>query len=530
MVYSSTGTAVGRATAVSVGVRQAVAARWCVKRRIGRSAVVLATTMASVLGTACTQSGSPTLEPHRIHGSEWDSTVLRVGGLAPELYLETGPDGLRTADDLRVTIAGVDTTTVAVDGASIDVRLTAALTIGSYDLDVRARGRSYHLVDALEVYRGAIDDGGQDAATTGDGAVDEGGVDGGAIAPRALAAGASHTCAVGTDSLLRCFGHNNRGQLGALGSVGESSAPLLVEGLGAVVAVDAGDEHTCAITSDGSLWCWGRGASGRLGLGDTDDRPMATRVGTAPWLAIATGATSSCGIQRDGSLWCWGSNVEGQLGLGTTGEQQHPERVGTGTRWASVSIGRRHACAIQTDGALWCWGFNAGGVLGDGSSMRRTSPVPIAATSTWTDVDCGESHTCAIRTDNTALCWGSGSEGRLGAGPTLGSTAPLAVSGTTRWLLSTVGDQHSCGLAIDGTAWCWGRNNRGALGLGDTANRDVPVMIAFATPWLVAEAGAEHTCAFNRDGALYCWGLNDFGQVGSATPSDVLSPTRVALP
>lgn len=44
--------------------------------------------------------------------------------------------------------------------------------------------------------------------------------------------------------------------------------------------VAAGAEHTAAITEDGSLYGWGWGRYGNLGLGDRNDRLVPEKVST----------------------------------------------------------------------------------------------------------------------------------------------------------------------------------------------------------------------------------------------------------
>src|SRR5690606_3601728 len=83
-----------------------------------------------------------------------------------------------------------------------------------------------------------------------------------------VAGGGGHSCAITDLGALRCWGSNERGQLGDGGASGlESREPVAVIGLnGAVVAVTAGYQHSCAVTEGGAVWCWGRGGLGQLGL------------------------------------------------------------------------------------------------------------------------------------------------------------------------------------------------------------------------------------------------------------------------
>ena len=73
---------------------------------------------------------------------------------------------------------------------------------------------------------------------------------------------------------------------------------------------------------------------------------------------IAVRHMHTCAVTTDNNLWCWGNNRYGQLGLGNTDDKTSPTQVTSLTDVASVSLGHRHTCAIKTDGTLWCWGYN----------------------------------------------------------------------------------------------------------------------------------------------------------------------------
>ncbi|MCH9664192.1 MAG: putative Ig domain-containing protein, partial [Gammaproteobacteria bacterium] len=106
--------------------------------------------------------------------------------------------------------------------------------------------------------------------------------------------------------------------------------------------VAVGASNACAINTVGELYCWGRGDSGRLGLGDTNDRAAPTRVGTATnWSQVNT-SNHTCAINTARELYCWGKGDIGQLGLSDTNDRNTPTRVGTATNWSQVNAGNRH--------------------------------------------------------------------------------------------------------------------------------------------------------------------------------------------
>lgn len=139
-----------------------------------------------------------------------------------------------------------------------------------------------------------------------------------------------------------------------------------------VTRVSAGAEHTCALVSDGSAWCWGINWTGQLGNGDVHssrDRPyrvVDTAFGGQPVIALSAGQNHTCAVIQGGTAWRWGADYWGVLG--DTDDSSHvslgnvtaaltpgPVDVAPGMPpLVDIVAGINHTCAIGDDGTAWC--------------------------------------------------------------------------------------------------------------------------------------------------------------------------------
>jgi alpha-tubulin suppressor-like RCC1 family protein len=292
--------------------------------------------------------------------------------------------------------------------------------------------------------------------------------------------------------------------------------------------VVAGDQHVCALTSDGSAYCWGYNGKGQLGDGTNTDRKVPTLVsGSTKFARLAAGRYFTCGLTSAGATWCWGDNSAGQLGNGATGaggdtaNKNAPVLVGGNIALQSIVTGQNHVCGLAAAGAAYCWGSYPSGQLGNASGADQTAPGRSAATLALKMLALGgDNHTCGlITTDGSAYCWGNNTFGQLGDGKksNAGQRDPSAVTGGLKFTTIALGRTHTCGLIADGSAYCWGSNAQGQLGDGTVDERLAPVKAAPALKFNSLTAGDSQTCGVTSDGAAYCWGNNAFGQLGSGT-------------
>lgn len=301
----------------------------------------------------------------------------------------------------------------------------------------------------------------------------------GLVQANVVAGGGTHTCAIVGDGTVRCWGDNARGQCD---NDTESSvrSPHTVVGISDAVSIGVGTQHTCVVRGSGSVECWGANDSGQLGRGTTTfGRNFRQRVnGLTQAIAVAAGQSHTCAVSRDGSVSCWGSNGSSQLGDGTVMERNAPVLVTDVDNAIGITAGERHTCALLDDGTVSCWGNNSAGQLGVGNTSASPSPLRVRDLDRVTHITSGPSsarHTCALRDDGGLWCWGANDHGQLGDGSTDTRLVPVLVA--TDVVSVSAGSASTCAAWRDGSIRCWGRNDQGQLGDGTLGPRSAPTPV-----------------------------------------------------
>ena len=326
------------------------------------------------------------------------------------------------------------------------------------------------------------------------------------------------------------------------------------------VSVSAGGNHTCALSKDFTVYCWGDNSSGQLGIGTTTNTTAPGRYvpglddGIDGSFPASSGSRHSCamgyGIGFSGYfVLCWADNSSGQLGDGTTTNSAYPSRVaraanGDVVDGIFVSPGGSHTCGFSGSRA-YCWGSNANGQLGDGTTINSATPVAVGGNLDFSvkvvgrttspavgdafdlskTLSAGADHTCGVTTAGAAYCWGSNASGQLGDGTTTSSALPVVVAGGMVFTMVSAGDRYACGITAARTAYCWGSNASGQLGNGTNTSSSVPVALSGGLALATVTAASNHACGLTTQGLAYCWGNNSSGQLGDGTTTSSPVPT-----
>jgi alpha-tubulin suppressor-like RCC1 family protein len=354
-----------------------------------------------------------------------------------------------------------------------------------------------------------------------------------------LAAGWGHVCVITAAASVKCWGYDSYGELGDGQPVSNTSKvqsplPVDVVGVTGVVGISAGEDHTCALTQGGAVYCWGEGEG--FGMSGAVPTPVAIAGLGSGVSQVAAGEFHTCVLLQTGTVQCWGAR--GEMEAGADFLSATPKTVAGLSGVAAVASGDGYACALGAGGGVSCWGGNQFGELGSGSVVPNDSPQPLNVVGLGSGIvslgTLGGSQTCIVTSGGGVSCWGDNSAGQLGSGSMIGlSPTPVAVSGLGSGVQSVAasGEDHACALLATGAIECWGDGQNGQLGdgsFGFGAGSSVPVpVVGLGSRAVEVATGDALTCARMEDGSVKCWGDDTFAEMGGATCSGYIGASTL---
>eukprot|EP01083_Nonionella_stella_P248654 860583_1 len=384
--------------------------------------------------------------------------------------------------------------------------------------------------------------------------------------------GNHHTCVI-HNTITKCFGRNDFGQLGIDDDVDRGDVPndmgdnLIPTDLGSdfiPMQIEAGCDFSCALSTANKVKCFGVNTYGQIGLtmgiswigsspGHMGDNLLEIDLGTdfTP-IQISSGYRHNCALSDTNTIKCFGSNTYGELGYGDTVIRDGSPHLGDNLPVVdlgsfipmAITCGGHFTCALSTTNAVKCWGRNTYGTLGLGDTDHRGDgagemgdnllPINLGSNFIPMQIQSGYTHTCALSTTDTVKCWGYNGDGGLGYGDRkargdgtdMGDNLPEIDlgSGFIPMQIAT-GEGYTCALSTDNRVKCFGRNMYGQLGYCDANDRgdgnsemgtnllDIELGTGFVPSEIMV--GYYQTCAISENDEVKCFGSNMYGQLGT---------------
>lgn len=315
-----------------------------------------------------------------------------------------------------------------------------------------------------------------------------------------ITVGANHSCGLSDTNKVYCWGQNDNGQTGNKPTKDTNiftQRATLIPIPAIISQISAGHSHTCALSTSGDIWCWGY--NNHYQLGDPSKKPTTVPFSRDPVLVapggdmhpgekfkyVSAGSLHTCAVSTEEDIFCWGARDNGALGISAlAGDVTHPAfRIivnnpnpnSAPIKFKSVSAGGSiyNFDDSTSEGKTDCEN-------GIGAGCTATTGNPI--------VSPRNQHTCAVTTNNDIYCWGQNNQGQLGNGDTNGvqvSTPTKVVKTGTdipniKFTEVKTGFFHTCAKGYDSTEpyndviFCWGSYENGKLGLGNNATSLYP--------------------------------------------------------
>lgn len=425
---------------------------------------------------------------------------------------------------------------------------------------------------------------------------------------RYISCGEAHSAAIDNSDNAYTWGCGSHGRTGH-GEESDIPRPARLETLAGtpVKQIELGTFHSMVLTYAGNIWAWGTGqATGLLEAGSKEvyatpqmlakyqNEKSADRILAMDFLQIACGPFHTVAMQNNGTIYTWGSGAEGRLGLGLCcdaydwdrmsdqslpvpveikvkeenwklgfsdkkriavakaagdhlahqdGETKENEREKEKTKVTSIFCGgMSSACLVgpKDEQKFWSWGSGEFGQTGFNTTQDQTMPrlldiKEVRDAHQVEEVALGLSHVL-VRTSHaqaaSVFVWGSNHCGQLGFGDTVDVHEPrrLLAVGRSETRQVAAGEDHSAALTENGELYTWGSFEHGKLGHGSSdvsGTQNFPRRVRTLEQWKFVKCGAQHTGCINIKDKAFTFGAGWYGRLGHGDMGNKHAPEQV---
>jgi alpha-tubulin suppressor-like RCC1 family protein len=297
-----------------------------------------------------------------------------------------------------------------------------------------------------------------------------------------------------------------------------------VPGVNDVVTAAAGTNSSFVVLGDGRILACGAGGSGKLGItppAEFEEMAQArVRTNTPTPLAVrfdavdvACTADHALALTRERTVYTWGLGANGQLGIGPlpTVNFKHrsarvmnyvpyPVPVPNLTGVKAVSAGHYHSLALLEDGTVRAWGSNDRGQVGDGTTTDRDRPITVVGARNVVAISAGDHFSVALLADGTVLEWGNG--------PSIpkGQLVPVTVKGANGIRAIAAGNGFIAAITQAGGVMTWGQASHYETGQGRTGNHTPALLKGVTGAQSIAANTLSVTTVVLGSGRILTWG------------------------